>query len=81
MDDLNRSLGRVEGKLDGLQKSMEGLATSQTRLATAFESLEAGRLSRLETKVAEQTVRISILASAIPVVISGLFLIVEHYWK
>jgi hypothetical protein len=80
-DDLQRSLGRVEGMLAGLQASVDKLGDSVVRLNTSFESLEAGRLSALETKVAEQTVRMSLLAASIPTVISALFLIVQHFWK
>lgn len=41
---IERSLGRVEGKLDLLVKSVSDLSS-------AFQNLEAGRLSRLEVKV------------------------------
>lgn len=43
---FERALGRLEGKMDSMVNSVNALASS-------FESLEKGRLSRLEIKVAE----------------------------
>ncbi len=43
---FERALGRLEGKMDSMVSSVNALASS-------FESLEKGRLSRLEIKVAE----------------------------
>ncbi len=43
---LDRSLGRLEGKMDLM-------CTSVNNLAASFENLEKGRLSRLEISFAE----------------------------
>lgn len=73
-NEYQRALGRVEGKLD--------LVIDQvTALRGSFETLEAGRLSRLETTVAQQTVRLTMIAAGIPLAMQvGLF-VVQHYWR
>lgn len=43
---FERALGRLEGKMDSMVSSVQALSAS-------FESLEKGRLSRLEIRVAE----------------------------
>ena len=69
---LERSLGRVEGKLDLLVSSVSDLSG-------AFKTLEAGRLSALETKVAGLTVRVALISASVPVVISIAFFLAEKY--
>ena len=71
-ENFERSLGRVEGKLDLIIKEMSDLST-------AFRTLEAGRLSNLETKVANLTVRIAIISAGIPIAISMIFYFIQRY--
>lgn len=46
LGEFNRSIGRLEGKLDSMVSSVQALSSS-------FENLEKGRLSRLEIAFAE----------------------------
>lgn len=70
---IDRSIGRLEGKMDLVLDSV-------TKLQGAFETLEAGRLSKVEQQVAGLIVRVSLLAAGIPVVIQFAILLVQHYW-
>lgn len=45
-NEFSRAIGRLEGKMDAMVASVNGLAAS-------FDSLEKGRLSRLEISFAE----------------------------
>lgn len=49
--DLERSLGRLEGKMDSMVSSMN-------HLASAFDNLEKGRLSTLEINFAKMQVEV-----------------------
>ena len=49
--DLERSLGRLEGKMDSMVASMN-------HLASAFDNLEKGRLSTLEINFAKMQVEV-----------------------
>jgi hypothetical protein len=49
--DLERSLGRLEGKMDSMVASMN-------HLASAFDNLEKGRLSTLEINFARMQVEV-----------------------
>lgn len=63
MDDVERSIGRLEGKLDSLISTVSSLKQS-------FDTLEAGRLSALEKQVAQITTKIAIIASGLSVAVS-----------
>lgn len=73
-NNLERALGRVEGKMDLM-------VTSVNNLAASFESLEKGRLSNLEIKFANLQGRITIIAGVISLAVSIAFFMVQHYWK
>ncbi len=74
MDEVNveRALGRVEGKIDLVVKD-----TSE--LKTAFATLEAGRLSRLETIVAGLVAKVSIIAAAVPIAVTIVWGLIQHF--
>lgn len=64
-DNLERSLGRLEGKMDSVMSTV-------TALAASFENLEKGRLSNLEiafakiqTEVSERSRSTAVLTSSI----------------
>ena len=82
MEQLQRSLGQLEGKMDSMISTME-------RMANSFDSLEKGRLSRLEvlyatlsTEVAEKAKHTAGWTSAfISVAISAASMIIAYYFK
>lgn len=71
--DIAMSIGRLEGKMDLVVSDMGALKG-------AFQTLEAGRLSRLETKVAELVVKVGLIAAAVPIVVSITWAIIQHYY-
>lgn len=69
---INRSIGRLEGKVDLVIGQM-------TKLEGAFSTLESGRLSRLETEVAGLIVKMSLIAAGIPIIVSLVIYLAQHY--
>lgn len=69
---VERSIGRLEGKLDLVIDTM-------TELKAQFISLEAGRLSKLESTVAGLVVKVGLVAAAIPIAIELLTRVVFHF--
>lgn len=51
-NNLERSIGKLEGKMDAMIATME-------RLASSFDNLEKGRLSTLEINVAKMQTEVS----------------------
>ncbi len=73
MDEINRAIGRLEGKMDSLIISTNALASS-------FKTLEEGRLSTLEREFAFLTGKITVIMVGVSAIISiGLF-VIEKYW-
>jgi hypothetical protein len=70
--DINRSIGRLEGKLDSL-------VTSVNTLASSFKSLEEGRLSQLEREFSLLTGKITIIMVGVSAGISFALYIAERY--
>ena len=63
-----------------VEKTREELMGSILRLEGKFDILEAGRLSKLERDFAFLQGKMAIIAGVISVVISLIFLIINHYW-
>ncbi len=70
---LERSIGRLEGKVDLMLKET-------TSLRADFQSLEQGRLSRLEVKVEGLVIKMTIIVSIISAVVSLLLSFGERYF-
>ena len=77
---FERALGRLEGKMDAMVSSVNALASS-------FESLEKGRLSRLEIKVAEivtetgsKSRNVALWVSSIVVIVGGIVSNIVAYY-
>ena len=70
--DIARSLGRVEGKIDLVVSDMGALKG-------AFQTLEAGRLSRLEGIVAGLVAKMTIIAAAVPIGVTIVWGFVQNY--
>ncbi len=74
-DEIQRSIGRLEGKLDYLVNSVNTLAAS-------FKTLEEGRLSQLEREFALLTGKITIIMVGVSAAISfGLFAVEKYLLK
>ena len=67
-----RSLGRLEGKLDLIIKDVSELNAS-------FHELEQGRLSRLEIQFSNLTGKLTIVAAVVSIGISALFFILQYF--
>lgn len=75
MDDTQRSIGRLEGKIDLIIDTMD-------KLKDAFETLESGRLSTLEKDFANLGGKITIIMVGVSAGTSfGLFLIEKYLLK
>lgn len=73
-DNVERSIGRLEGKVD--------LVLGQvSQLKTSFELLEAGRLSKLERDFANFTGRMTIIAAIASVAISFAFWLLNRFYQ
>lgn len=62
-NEFERSLGRLEGKMDSMTEVM-------TRLANSFDNLEKGRLSTLEINFAKFYTEINTKAKSIAIIYS-----------
>lgn len=67
MDDLStqnqeRSLGRLEGKVDSIVNMMQGMQGEVTSLRNDFGTMEKGRLSRLEVQFATISTEVGVKA-------------------
>jgi len=67
--DISRAIGRLEGKVDLM-------VTSISNLASSFESLEKGRLSRLEIAFAELNTSVKDKARVTAIWTAGIMTIV-----
>lgn len=52
-NNVERSIGRLEGKIDGMSVDIQNINQSMTNLKAAFDTLEQGRLSGLEVNFAK----------------------------
>lgn len=64
--------GTVIQSLTDIRVNIKDVKDSLNELSTNFQALEAGRLSRLETKVANILVGVAIMAFLIPLLVSGI---------
>lgn len=60
---MERSIGRLEGKVDLI-------LTDMSKLRGSFETLEAGRLTRLEEEVSGLIVKMGVATAVISIVLS-----------
>ena len=63
-----------------INETRKELNSSIIRLENKFDLLEAGRLLKLETKFANLQGRLTIIAAAVSIGISILFLIIQIFW-
>lgn len=72
MDSVERSIGRLEGKVDLVITTMD-------KLKDAFETLESGRLSTLEKDFANLTGKITIIMVGVSAGTSFALFLVEKF--
>lgn len=70
------TIREVYSLIEEMRKEITG---SINRLENKFDTLEAGRLSTLETKFANLQGRMAIVAGVISVLISMVFIFLNHY--
>ena len=70
---LDRSIGRLEGKVDFIIKEMSDLKG-------AFSVLEAGRLSKLESQVSGLIVKVGVISGGIALIVTSLAQLVVRYF-
>lgn len=70
---------------DLVEREIGKVNATVLRLENKFDTLEAGRLSNLETKFAdfkgEVTGRNAVIAGVVAFIISLGFIVINHYWK
>ena len=71
---VERSIGRLEGKIDLVIQEVSGLKVS-------FNTLEEGRVSTLERNFANLTGKLSMIAAGVSVAISVLFIFLQNMIK
>lgn len=72
LNELQRSIGRLEGKMDMLVSGMQEMASS-------FSSLEKGRLSKLEIAFANLIGKLTIIAVVVSALMSVGIGVAQHY--
>ena len=61
-NNVERSIGRLEGKIDGMVMDIQNVNQSMTNLKSSFDVLEQGRLSGLEVRFATLQAEVSLKA-------------------
>ena len=78
---IERSIGRLEGKVDGITNDIKIMSESMNALRASFDILEKGRLSRLEVNFATLQAEINTRAKNIALwagaIVSGCISIVS----
>lgn len=64
-----------------VDRKVNEVNVSIVRLETKFDTLEAGRLSSLEKEFANLTGKMTVVAGVVSITISGLFLVINLYFK
>ena len=63
LNNVERSIGRLEGKIDGMVVDIQNINQSMSNLKAAFDVLEQGRLSGLEVNFAALKTEVNLKAS------------------
>lgn len=86
---LERSIGRLEGKVDGMSVNVQNIDQSMKDLRASFDTLEAGRLTGLEISFASLKAKTQaesrntalIFAGMISLVISIISIVIGYYLR
>ena len=81
MPDKNGSKITTQQIYELVDRKINEVNSSIVRLETKFDTLEAGRLSILEKDFANFQGKIAVISGVVSIVISGLFLIINLYFK
>lgn len=68
--EVQRSLGRIEGGITEIKSEVKLMRDDHTRLRQEFSSLEAGRLTRLESQFAVHQAEMSVKAKNTAIIYS-----------
>ena len=72
LDELSRVLGRIEGSLTEIKNDIKLIRDDHKGLRSEFQTLEAGRLTRLESQFAVQQAEMGIKAKNVAMVWSAI---------
>lgn len=71
-ESLERTIGEILATVKNTERDV-------TELKSAFQMLESGRVSKLEREMAAMTVKMAMIAAAVPITVQFAILLFQHY--